>query len=206
MVRDGEQTREAILKSAQAEFLAKGFSAASLRKIATGAEVTTGALYRHFTDKAALFEALVSPCFHGFIQMFRQQGEDYLRGQAAYDFDHNWSSSEQSLLRWTEYIYDHLEVFKLLLSAAEKTAYESFVHILIEMEVDMTLEYIRLAREKGYMIKDVSREEIHIFVNAQFSAFFEMVLHDVPRERAVEYTSSIFRFFAAGWKKLFIGA
>ena len=48
MPADATKTLEDILQSAKTEFLAHGFAGASLRTIATGANVTTGALYRHF--------------------------------------------------------------------------------------------------------------------------------------------------------------
>ena len=53
------ETKKKILDSAMAEFLEKGFMNASLRTIAANAGLTTGAMYRHFKDKDALFCALV---------------------------------------------------------------------------------------------------------------------------------------------------
>ena len=53
------ETKKKILDSAMAEFLEKGFMNASLRTIASNAGLTTGAMYRHFKDKDALFCALV---------------------------------------------------------------------------------------------------------------------------------------------------
>ena len=53
------QTRTRILQAAQAEFLEKGFRAASLRSIVKAAGVTTGAFYGYFESKAQLFDALV---------------------------------------------------------------------------------------------------------------------------------------------------
>jgi len=197
-------TRDKILVSASAEFLAHGFSGASLRKIAAGAGVTTGALYKHFADKADLFDALVAPCFHNFIAMFQRASDKFIGELDEQGMD--WSSSEQNLLEWTAYIYDHLDTFKLLLSSAEKTSYESFVHMLIDMEVEATLEYLEAARSKGHPVNEnISREEVHMLVNAQFSVFFEMVLHDIPREQAMLHIKSIYRFFAASWPELCIG-
>ena len=48
-----------ILDCAKAEFLEKGFADASLRSICSKAGVTTGALYKRFSGKEALFEALL---------------------------------------------------------------------------------------------------------------------------------------------------
>lgn len=48
-------TQERILEAAQAEFLKRGFKAASLRTIVKTAGVTTGALYGYYASKEALF-------------------------------------------------------------------------------------------------------------------------------------------------------
>lgn len=56
---DAERTREAILDAAEITFLAQGVSRTTLAHIAQAAGVTRGAIYWHFEDKAALFDALL---------------------------------------------------------------------------------------------------------------------------------------------------
>ena len=48
-----------LLKSAEKEFLDKGFLEASLKRICEQAEVTTGALYKRYKGKEELFCAVV---------------------------------------------------------------------------------------------------------------------------------------------------
>ena len=55
-----DQLAERILEAAKSEFLEKGYRQASVRSIATSVGVTTGALYRYYANKEALFDALVS--------------------------------------------------------------------------------------------------------------------------------------------------
>lgn len=52
-------TRAGLLEAARAEFAEHGFAAASTEAVVRRAGVTRGALYYHFPDKAALFEAVV---------------------------------------------------------------------------------------------------------------------------------------------------
>jgi AcrR family transcriptional regulator len=52
-------TRDALLDAAGAIAFDRGFAHASLEDICARAGVTRGALYHHFADKAAVFEALV---------------------------------------------------------------------------------------------------------------------------------------------------
>lgn len=54
-----EATRRALLKAARQAFTARGYQNASLDAVAQKARVTKGALYHHFADKRALFDAVV---------------------------------------------------------------------------------------------------------------------------------------------------
>ncbi|MBP3475533.1 MAG: helix-turn-helix transcriptional regulator [Lachnospiraceae bacterium] len=54
-----QSTLELIHKAAKAEFMEKGFLAASLRNIVKTAGVTTRAFYGYYGSKEALFEAIV---------------------------------------------------------------------------------------------------------------------------------------------------
>lgn len=54
-----DATRAALLDSATSLFADKGFAATALVDVAAAANVTRGAVYHHFTDKAALFEAVL---------------------------------------------------------------------------------------------------------------------------------------------------
>ncbi len=58
-VRNPDQSRQAILKSALREIHHKGYKAASVNNIVTNTNLTRGALYHHFPNKRALgFAAL----------------------------------------------------------------------------------------------------------------------------------------------------
>jgi TetR/AcrR family acrAB operon transcriptional repressor len=52
-------TRDSILDAAERVFHAKGVANASLEEIAAAAQVTRGAIYWHFKDKAELFDAMM---------------------------------------------------------------------------------------------------------------------------------------------------
>lgn len=56
---EAESTRAAILDAAEVLFFQHGVSRTTLEKIAAAANVTRGAIYWHFANKAALFNAML---------------------------------------------------------------------------------------------------------------------------------------------------
>jgi TetR/AcrR family acrAB operon transcriptional repressor len=56
---EAQETRERILDAAEGVFHDKGVAHASLEDIALAAQVTRGAIYWHFRDKAEVFEAMM---------------------------------------------------------------------------------------------------------------------------------------------------
>jgi AcrR family transcriptional regulator len=53
-----EATRAALLTAARKHFARDGYSGAEIAHIAAAAQVTTGAIYHHFVNKRALFQAV----------------------------------------------------------------------------------------------------------------------------------------------------
>jgi TetR/AcrR family acrAB operon transcriptional repressor len=56
---EAQETRESILDAAEVVFHDKGVAHASLEEVAAEAQVTRGAIYWHFKDKAELFDAMM---------------------------------------------------------------------------------------------------------------------------------------------------
>jgi len=204
MPSDAAATRKAILEQAKNEFLSHGFADASLRVIAAGAGVTTGALYRHFRDKNALFEALVAPVRDEVIQFFQQHTDAYIRLLDSQGMQPMWERSEWSMQTLIQYIYRHFDEFRLLF-LSDQTVYEDFFHTLIQLEVDSTLRYLTEARRRGNPVRILEEQELHMIVDAQFSFLYEMVSHQIPEKDALRYTNTIERFLVAGWKEIILG-
>jgi len=203
MPSDASNTIQEIMRSAKEEFLAHGFADASLRRIASGAGVTTGALYRHFRNKEELFTSLVEPAYSGFCRQYQEWNDAYFSSLDENGVDIMWDESNRAFDALICFIYDHFDAFKLLISASEKTVYETFTHRLIQLDVDMTMDFIGRAQKAGRKIRSFDESEIHMLCSAQYSAIYEMILHDFPREQAIRYAGTLWEFFSSGWRSLF---
>ena len=66
-----QRTRRALLDTARAIFTTRGYAATATEEIVRRAGVTRGALYYHFDDKAALFEAVFDEVRQEYIAALR---------------------------------------------------------------------------------------------------------------------------------------
>src|SRR5699024_10391459 len=132
-------TLENIQQAALVEFLDKGFLGASLRQIVKNAGVTTGAFYGYFSSKEALFASIVEPHAAALMGRFMQAQTSFAELPEAEQPSHMGLESSSYIHWMVDYICSHPEPVKLLLTKAEGTSYEHFVHNMVEVEVDSTL-------------------------------------------------------------------
>jgi AcrR family transcriptional regulator len=71
--RHAAQTRTAIIDAARRLFVSGGFASTSIDDVATTAKASKGAVYHHFEDKQALFEAVFRASQAAVIQISREQ-------------------------------------------------------------------------------------------------------------------------------------
>ncbi|MGH9213438.1 MAG: TetR/AcrR family transcriptional regulator [Acidimicrobiales bacterium] len=71
--RYAAQTRAAIIRAARRQFAAGGFPSTSIDDVANTAKVSKGAVYHHFEDKQALFEAVFRESQIAVMQTVREQ-------------------------------------------------------------------------------------------------------------------------------------
>lgn len=108
-----------------------------------------------------------------------------------------------SCIDWmVDYICEHRDPIKLLLSKAEGTSYESFVHNIVEVEVEYTLKYMDVLRELGYTAPRLDKTLCHIIASGMFGGIFEVVIHDIPKKQAMRDVGQLRAFYTAGWLAL----
>jgi AcrR family transcriptional regulator len=76
-VEQAQATRRALLKAARRLFTRRGYAATSVDAVVAAAKVTKGALYHHFVDKAALFQAVFEEIEdETMLRLIERAGED----------------------------------------------------------------------------------------------------------------------------------
>ncbi len=197
-----EDTLQNILNCGRDEFLQKGFEGASLRTIARAAGVTTGAIYGYFPDKKALFDALVSQPAKELLEKYIAAHEEFAMLPAERQAAEMTRTSDESMSWMVDYVYNHYDAFKLLICCSAGTEYTGYVNKMVEVETQATFRFITAMRRAGRQVRDVDEQLSHILASTLFSGMFEVVAHDMPREKAKGYIDSLKEFYTAGWFRI----
>lgn len=192
-------TLDNILNAAKAEFLEKGFRGASLRNIVKNANVTTGAFYGYFKSKEDLFDALVSEPADFIMREFNRIQTEFTYLTPDEQEAGMGKISKNSLIDWIDFIIDNSDVFKLILKSSEGTRYENFIHDMVTREVQATHDFIKTLNQNGKNIHCPDDNLAHILISGMFTAYFEIALHDMPKESAKKYVDDLSKFHIAGW-------
>ncbi len=190
-----------ILDCAKEEFMEKGFTDASLRSICSKAGVTTGALYKRFSGKDALFEALLESTMDA-IETLVSQTEKYDYEQLHKNqMQSVWNMSAATLKGFIELFYEHYDGFRLLLCHAEGSAYSDFLNGFVSEHTKRTLNFAEVAYQKGISSVHLEEDEIHMMLTAFWSILFEPIKHELPKEKALRYCNTVAKLF--NWQAVF---
>lgn len=197
-------THENILKSGKINFLNDGYERANLRKICKDAGVTTGAFYRHFEDKEALFVALVEPLAKEILildlytkfeeESFRSIDEKHIKDLAEINID---GSIETAI-----YIFRKKDIFELLVYKAYGTKYDNFIEKLVKMEDLNRNKISKIVLKDNYKYINISEKSMHLLNHAYINALCEIIMHSDNIEEVKQNSEIVARFFREGWKKL----
>lgn len=200
---EAEQTTlERIHDSAKQEFLEKGFRAASLRNIVKTAGVTTGAFYGYFSSKEALYASIVEPHAAAVMGKFMTAQTEFAERPNEEQPEYLGRDSGDCVEWMIDYMYDNMEDFKILICCSEGTPYENFVHSMVGVEVEYTFKYIDVLRSLGKNVPELDRDLCHMISSGMFEGIFEVIRHDMPKERAKEFVKQLREFYTAGWMKI----
>ena len=203
MAKQIEGVSERILRCAKAEFLDKGYTDASLRNIAAAAETSTNSIYVRFKDKEGLFSAIVEPALSVMLERFLKIQEDFCRMDGAAQSKHMAEYADGGTLELVNYMYDHLDEFRLLLDASYGTRFHNFVDELVRIEVEYTSRYMEATGFPAHLSDTVTEKLLHIVTTSRFESIFEVIRHGMSREEAAKYIDLLSHYHRTGFFAVF---
>ena len=201
MPRDKTLSHEKVNRAIREEFLEKGFEGASVRSIGERAGMTSAGLYRHYPDKAAMFDSIVEPVINAIEQWAADHKNNaYQRVESRTDDSDLFAETFLDLIR--DIIIPHKVEFRLLLTSSRGTKYENFVNDFVLSNQTEMMKMFDYLKSKGFPVKEISEEELHILLSAYLTACFEPVVHGFNDEQIEEHLSTVREFFLPGWRNL----
>ncbi len=193
-------TAKRIKQSAKEEFLAKGYQKANLRDIAKKAQVTTGALYRHFRNKEELFYEIVKEVYENTILLLKSADEtaDIWERMKGNTFD----KGLERMRPFLDFIYRNMDEFKLLLLYAQGSGKEDFMERLVDVYTENNMDFIEKAYEAKIAKKMPGKLAVHFLTRGFLTTVFEVAIRDISREDSEEYFKTIGLFQFYGWNGL----
>lgn len=202
MSTKAEDTEKNILNTARKHFLKDGFSGASLRNIVKDAGLTTGAFYKYYPTKEALFDALTDPYIEHIYQIYDRVVEDFEKLSAKEQTSNMSDTSGDGMDQMIDYIYEHYDNFRLLLKCGDSGKFETFIHNMVDREMRSSLEYVKKMKEDGIEIPIVGESLMHMIYTGFFSSIFQLIEHDIDKETAKRNVHKLREFNTGGWERL----
>ncbi len=188
-----------ILDAAKREFLEKGYEKASTNAICKNAGVTWGALQKRYAGKDALFCALVAPVAEEFKATLIGSN-DAFHAQTKEQQEATALHEEQSGNPFIAYIYEHFDVFRLLLCCAGGSSYGHYMEDLVDILERSTRRFMEETGHEAVINgKKAGEKTVHILISSYLYGLFEPVAHEMRKEDAVTYVEELKYFFDVGW-------
>ena len=181
-------TRAALLKSGKQEFLARGYSKASLRTICANANVTTGAFYANFAAKDDLFRAIVEDD----LKLYGELYDGLINSVVSH-----LNTDDQGEAEVMGFIMDHRDLFRLLFDCSEGSSYEGFKESLLA-KFDSTYQQFF----DSYTEKPIDPAITRTVVRMKFAQYCEMIYGDYDQEKVMEITRQLADCTRAGFEAL----
>ena len=200
-------TKNRILECAKDEFLSKGFEKAQVAEIAKLAKVTTGAIYRHFKNKEALFFALIEEEYNYTMNVVSdvENRSENKTIKLSSELDVEEAIIENlfsETMRFVDYMYEHFDNFKLIFACSKGSKVENFIEDITERYTAKNMKLIHFNAKQEQINTEIKEFEVHVITKGYITSLCECVLHDISHDNVSEYIRSIVVFQYYGWQGL----
>ena len=199
---DFDKTHDAILSSAMKRFLEEDFQKASIRKICKDAGVTNGAFYAHFDSKDDLFRALADPVLNGLQELYTTEKALYADVHSSEEILSVMKKAFSSDQVMVHYVYEHADVFRLLLTAGNGTSYENFRENIVREEEQGTIAFLEQCRPYIGNPEHISNNIISQISSVIVSSVFDCFLTGKTEDETIRETQLASEFCLAGLKQI----
>jgi AcrR family transcriptional regulator len=188
-----------ILSAAREEFLQKGYEKASIRSIAGAAGTSKSNIYNYFSDKDALFCAVVEPTLSAM-----ESGFGKIRAQN----DGNVGSpiplkrKKRTIVQFMLFVYTHESDLKLLLFYSSGSSLAESKEHAIRLLTGLLEDWLQNAAPES----DIPQFFIQTIARFYIGAIEQMLLLGFTKEQAEIQFEAFLQFVYGGWSAVLSSA
>ncbi len=183
------EIREKILVAAVEEFKEQGYADASIRNIANNAEISLGNIYRYYTNKEALYFAVINP----FMESLKQ----FVDNDFAFE-NKSMKEISQMLIAFIMQYNDEL----LIIRKGNTVHYEAFVNYIIGMIAGKIKELVQNVFPE--IDEKIENPDFYSAVAEGFlTSFFRILSNDDPKEVLERKARELITFYFGHMKDRF---
>ena len=187
-----------IITAARTEFLEKGYSGASLRKIAEKAGVTVGAIQTRYRSKDELFGSLLKPFLDEIEALFQNTRAEY-DSDSDTDFPAGLKvSMRHESAAILHLIFDHYDEAVLLLCRSVGSSLAHYFDGIVQRKIDESVLFFRKAGFAG-----IDEKLLGLLIAAQFDSYRRIVAECSDRKIAEKYMDMLMVYHFGGWSAFF---
>lgn len=195
-----DNTKDRILASARKQFLMLGFQGASIRRIASEAGVTHGALYGYFGSKEELFYALTDPLTERIMLKLDEIEAEMTAVPAKKRLFRMNDVFYERIPELTELIFEDREIVNLVLRGAKGTKYENFLNELVNRDISAISSAAETSGAKDINMPD--QRTLETLMECYMAALFHLIVSGRD-EQTVRQSMELFAsVFAEGMNKI----
>lgn len=187
-----------IAAAAREEFLEKGYTGASLRRIAEKAGVTVGAIQTRYKSKDELFACLLKPFLDEIETLFQNTKADYYSDEDVDFLAGLKTSMQHESTAILHLIFDHYEDAVLLLCRSVGSSLEYYFDGVVQNKIKESIAFFQKA---GFL--EMDKKLLGLLISAQFDSYRRIVIECSGRKAAEEYMESLMIYHFGGWTAFF---
>ena len=193
-----DEIKNKILKIARAEFHEKGFSNASMRKIAKKVGISVSNIYNYFKSKDEIFKELVYPTIYIIDKLIERYmlNEDFCKNPVRWTIEGSWQTTHLLFL----FLDKHRDNLKLLFFKSQCSEYENTKDKYIDLFTELYLKNLTLLKtnntEFNYKVSDWF---VHNIISFYINIINEIIMHDLTKKEMEQYAEEINTFLFHGW-------